>query len=78
MSSQWSQGVVPAPAGVVANFDNPHSELNTNIAVHSVFLTISTLVILMRIYTRIHISRLSLGIDDCQSTLDILAWFGDC
>ncbi|KAI1088701.1 hypothetical protein F5B19DRAFT_470210 [Rostrohypoxylon terebratum] len=64
MSSQWSQGVVPPPPGVEPNFVNPENQMGGNIAIHTVFLTISTLSVIMRIYTRLYVSRVSLGVDD--------------
>ncbi|CAJ2504213.1 Uu.00g116070.m01.CDS01 [Anthostomella pinea] len=64
MSSQWSQGVVPPPAGVTPNFVDPPNQMTENIAIHTVFLTLSTLAVAMRIYTRVHISRVNLGADD--------------
>ncbi|XDG03564.1 hypothetical protein ABKA04_003179 [Annulohypoxylon sp. FPYF3050] len=65
MSSQWSQGVVPPPPGVEPNFVNPENQMGGNIAIHTVFLTISTFSVIMRIYTRLRVSRVSLGVDDC-------------
>lgn len=65
MSSQWSQGTVPAPPGVVPNLIDPPDQLDKNIAVHSVFLTLSTLALIMRSYTRLFVNRLAFGIDDC-------------
>ncbi|KAI0133382.1 hypothetical protein F4776DRAFT_133516 [Hypoxylon sp. NC0597] len=64
MSSQWSQGVVPPPEGVTPNFVDPPNQLPGNIAVHTIFLTLSTLCVIMRIYTRLHVSRVKLGVDD--------------
>ncbi|KAI1875018.1 hypothetical protein JX265_003703 [Neoarthrinium moseri] len=66
MSSQWSQGVVPPPEGVTPNLVNPPNQLEKNIAIHAVFLTLSTLSVVMRLYTRIHVSRVKLGADDCR------------
>lgn len=66
MSSQWSQGLVPPPDGVQANFIDPPNQLDTNIAVHASFLTVSTFAVVMRVYTRIQISGVKLGVDDCQ------------
>ncbi|KAI2465600.1 hypothetical protein F4781DRAFT_408617 [Annulohypoxylon bovei var. microspora] len=64
MSSQWSQGVVPPPPGVTVNFVNPENQMAGNIAIHTVFLTLSTLSVIMRIYTRLRVSRVTLGVDD--------------
>ncbi|KAI0879953.1 uncharacterized protein GGS22DRAFT_101847 [Annulohypoxylon maeteangense] len=64
MSSQWSQGVVPPPAGVEPNFINPENQMAGNIVIHTIFLTLSTLSVIMRIYTRLYVSRVTLGVDD--------------
>ncbi|KAI1173321.1 hypothetical protein F4777DRAFT_457325 [Nemania sp. FL0916] len=64
MSSQWSEGVIPPPQGVVPNFVDPPNQMSRNIAIHAVFLTLSTLFVTMRIYTRLWISKIGLGPDD--------------
>ncbi|KAI8628367.1 hypothetical protein F5Y19DRAFT_486046 [Xylariaceae sp. FL1651] len=65
MSSAWSGGgLIPPPPGVTPNFVNPPDQLTTNIAVHTVFLTFSTFAVVVRLYTRIIISRMKLGTDD--------------
>ncbi|KAI1079137.1 hypothetical protein F5B20DRAFT_545089 [Whalleya microplaca] len=64
MSSQWSQGVVPPPEGITPNFVDPVDQMEKNITIHSIFLTLSTLSVIMRIYTRLYVSRVKLGTDD--------------
>ncbi|KAI0013030.1 hypothetical protein F4779DRAFT_565232 [Xylariaceae sp. FL0662B] len=64
MSSQWSQGVVPPPPGVTPNFVDPPDQLEKNITIHTIFLTLSTVSVVMRIYTRLCVSRVKLGVDD--------------
>ena len=52
------------PAGVQSNFDNP-ANLNTIIIiVKTLALTLTTLAVLIRIYTRHYLSH-SMGYDDC-------------
>lgn len=57
-------GVVPPPAGVTADFDfsNPW-KFKTNVALIGIGLSLSTLVLSMRVYTRTHILR-QFGWDD--------------
>ncbi|KAI0451111.1 hypothetical protein F5B21DRAFT_488212 [Xylaria acuta] len=64
MSSQWSQGVIQPPEGVTPNFVDPPNQIEQSIPVHVVFLTLTTLCVAMRLYTRVHVSRVGLGIDD--------------
>lgn len=70
MSSQWSSGSMPPPSGEMVNLVDPPNQLGANIAVHTIFLTGSTLAILLRLYTRLRINQSSLGTDDCKSALD--------
>ena len=65
MTSQFSQGSVPPLEGVIPNFQDPSDQLGANIAVHSIFLFINTLAVIMRFYTRTVINQCGLGIDDC-------------
>jgi hypothetical protein len=66
MSAAWSGGgLIPPPPGVTSNFVDPSDQIMKNIVVHTVFLTLSTFAIVIRIYTRMRISRVKLGIDDC-------------
>ncbi|KAI0909944.1 hypothetical protein F4823DRAFT_592131 [Ustulina deusta] len=64
MSSQLSHGVVSAPPGVVPNFVSPPNDDNQIIIVHTIFLIITTLSVVMRIYTQLQISSLRLGVSD--------------
>lgn len=65
MSSQWLTGSMPPPAGETVNLVNPPNQLDANVTVHTIFLTASTLAILMRLYTRLRINQSHLGTDDC-------------
>ena len=53
------------PAGVQPNFDNP-ANLNTIIIIiKTIALTLTTLAVLIRIYTRQRLTH-SIGYDDCM------------
>ncbi|KAK5633635.1 hypothetical protein RRF57_009349 [Xylaria bambusicola] len=67
MASQWG-GALPPPPGIVPDFVNPPSQRDGNIALHTVLLSIVTIFVSIRIYTRIWITKLSLGLEDCQYT----------
>ncbi|CAL8580201.1 hypothetical protein XPA_005933 [Xanthoria parietina] len=58
-----SPGIYPAPPGVVPNFTNPHVRTGGHIVLSSVFLPLSTLVLALRLYTKIHVMR-AFGWDD--------------
>lgn len=55
---------MPPPPGVVPNFVNPVSRGSYLITVNAVLLSITTLFVLMRFYTRIFLAR-AIGWDDC-------------
>ena len=65
MTSQWL-GSMPPPPGVEPNFIDPYDHMKENIALHSVLLTITTLAVGMRLYTRSIITKAKLGVDDCE------------
>ena len=52
------------PAGVQSNFDNPPNLNTIIIIIKTLGLTLATLALLIRIYTRHHLSH-SMGYDDC-------------
>lgn len=64
-------GVEPAPPGQVANFVNPPTLLNSNIALHTVMLFAVTLCVAIRLYTRRFITH-QLGLEDCKKSLYLL------
>ena len=67
MASQWfTGGALPPPPGVEPNFEDPPSQLHGNIALHASFLSVATIVVAMRLFTRLRILRMKLGIDDCK------------
>lgn len=61
-------GTLPPPPGIVPNFVNPESRAYINTVMHSVCLTLVTLFLAIRIYTRKFICRW-LGWDDCKTSL---------
>ena len=67
MASQWL-GALPPPPGVEPNFINPSDQYAGNIALHATCLTLVTLLVAMRLYTRIRITKANLGVEDCQCT----------
>ncbi|KAK0701922.1 hypothetical protein B0T26DRAFT_735252 [Lasiosphaeria miniovina] len=65
LSSVWAgPGILPPPPGVTPNFINPPSQLQSNIALHTVCLTLVTAAVWMRMYTRLFVTNAKLGIDD--------------
>lgn len=52
------------PPGAVSNTIDLSSQLNGNIALHTICLTLATAAVAMRLYTRISITRVTLGLDD--------------
>ncbi|KAI1183793.1 hypothetical protein F5B17DRAFT_414847, partial [Nemania serpens] len=63
MASQWV-GALPPPPGIEPNFVDPPSQRDRNIALHTVTLSLITIFVSIRIYTRIWITKLNLGIED--------------
>ncbi|OJI97123.1 hypothetical protein ASPVEDRAFT_78860 [Aspergillus versicolor CBS 583.65] len=65
MATQWfTGGALPPPPGIEANFVDPPSQLHGNIALHTAFLSVATLAVAMRLFTRLYTLRTRLGIDD--------------
>ena len=54
------------PSGLQSNFVNPRNEKGSAIGVMSVFMTIMVVFVIMRMYTKLRISRCP-GWDDCMS-----------
>lgn len=63
MATGWL-GAIPPPLGVEPNFTNPTSQRDANIALHTVCLTLATASVALRLYTRVFITKTSLGVDD--------------
>ncbi|QRD90788.1 hypothetical protein F9C07_2068823 [Aspergillus flavus] len=70
MSTQ--QGILPPPPGVEPNFINPQNQFHGCTPFVAFYLTINSLALVMRLYTRRFIIRASLAIDDY---LCIIAYF---
>ncbi|KKK18675.1 hypothetical protein P175DRAFT_0536098 [Aspergillus ochraceoroseus IBT 24754] len=78
MATQWfTGGSLPPPPGIEPEFDNPPSQLAGNIALHVVFLTVVTVAVAMRLFTRLRVLRSTLGIDDifCIASFCLTAAF---
>ena len=58
--------VEPPPPGVTSNFDNPESRAYETVIVFTIYLTIMMSIFLLRIYSKVFVTR-SLGWDDCKS-----------
>jgi hypothetical protein len=63
MATGWL-GAIPPPLGVEPNIVNPPSQLQGNIALHTVCLTLATVAVAVRLYTRTFITKASPGLDD--------------
>lgn len=69
MASGWL-GAMPPPPGIEPNFVDPPSQLNSNIALHAVSLSLVVVSLTMRLYTRLHILKSYLGWDDGRILFD--------
>lgn len=56
---------MPPPPGIVPNFENPDSRGDEIVNVYAVFLSIAFVFIVLRMYTRVAITR-AVGLDDCK------------
>lgn len=65
MASQWL-GALSPPPGVEPDFDHPDDQMPQNIALHATLLSLVTIFVGIRTYTRLHIMRSQLGVDDCM------------
>ncbi|PSN60034.1 hypothetical protein BS50DRAFT_604908 [Corynespora cassiicola Philippines] len=63
MSQFFDEAAIRPPPGVEANLINPEDHMGSNIALHSVFLTVVTLCVSMRLYTQRFITK-QLGWED--------------
>jgi hypothetical protein len=64
------QGLAPPPPGVTPNFDNPPKSTPAEPAVIYIFMALSTLFLLMRVYTRAYINK----IFQIEDAILIVAW----
>jgi hypothetical protein len=69
----WDQPTIPAPPGVTPNLVNPYTMHPYNVLTQSVCLTIATLLVWIRIYTKKFVLD-GLGWEDCGSRA--FAFFG--
>jgi hypothetical protein len=65
MATAWVSAI-PPPPGVKPNIVDPKGQLDANTALHTICLTLVTSVVAIRLYTRIAITKASLGLDDCN------------
>lgn len=56
---------IPPPPGVTSNFVNPESCAHIPRIVIAISIPIMTICVLMRLYTRLFVTR-TFGIDDCK------------
>ena len=61
-----ANGAFPPPADVTPNFTNPDHVSGGIVPISVVFLTLSTLVLALRVYTKVRILRASYA-EDCES-----------
>lgn len=69
----WERGnlsAIPAPSGLTSNFIDPPSKAWLDIVTQSVCLTVATLLVAVRMYTKVKVLKKS-GWDDYTS---FLAW----
>lgn len=69
MDFEYRDGAIVAikpPPGITPNFENPETKAPQLISVVVGFLTVTSFFVLLRVYTRIYISK-AFGIDDCKA-----------
>lgn len=66
-------GIFPPPPGVTANFVNPPQHTNGLVPLIGVFLTLSTIFLALRLYTKAFLLRI-LGWEDVAI---VVAWMAD-
>ena len=73
-SDPSQQGVAPPPPGVTPNFAHPEYHSCGVVPITIVFLTLATIFLLLRLYTKARILKL-VGAEDCGSTsLYLMRW----
>lgn len=65
MSGELGPGAVPAPPGLNANFVNPPDHTKQLLVQHIICITLATIAVGVRLFTRAAITR-NLGWDDCK------------
>ena len=61
-----ANGAFPPPTDITPNFANPDHVSGGIVPISAVFLTLSTLVLALRVYTKVRILRASYA-EDCES-----------
>lgn len=64
----WERGnlsAIPPPPGFTSNFVNPPSKASWGIVTQALCLTLATLLVAMRLYTKLKVLR-NPGWDDCE------------
>ena len=56
---------MPPPPGVTSDFDHPLSDYTVHIVMLTLFITFSTISVLMRMYTKLFLVR-SVVLEDCK------------
>lgn len=64
MASQLG-GAMSAPPGMEPNFIDPPSQQKSNLVQHATCLTLVTMFVAMRLYSRLSILKTKLDSDDC-------------
>ena len=73
MASAEIVGAMPPPAGVTPDFSGRRTELqDKTIVIFSVMTALSSVFILLRVYTRVFLVK-TFGLDDCKFCL---SWRG--
>ena len=65
MSSGTNAGAVPPPPGETPNFVNPEYNPGGTVPVSAIFLTLSTIALSLRIYTKARVVKI-FGAEDCK------------
>ncbi len=69
-------GAYPAPPGVTPNFKNPDYFSGGIVPISAVFLTLSTLFLAARLYTKLKIIKV-FGSEDCRLISDLQKYKSD-
>ena len=59
-------GMPPPHPDIVPNFVDPYSRADLVVATTAVTLTVTTLLIIVRTYTKRFINKAGLGLEDCE------------
>ena len=73
MSSSVEVGAVPPPPGITPNFVNPDYNDGGTVPVTAVFLTLSTIALSLRVYTKARVVKL-FGAEDCMYKFPLVVY----